>query len=202
MTIRTIIIIGSSTGGPQTLPRLISGLPILDASTIIVQHMPQYINESIRHRLSEVSRMKVKLCEDGARLEKGIIYIAPSNMHLKLQHNSIIELAAGEKVNYVCPSIDVAMKSLQPRPGINAIGVVLTGMGSDGREGIRHIKSIGGITFAQDEASCVIYGMPKTAIETGMVDFVLSPEEIGSEITRLVNNQTSDLESQPCNSLP
>ncbi|MFA4835201.1 MAG: CheB methylesterase domain-containing protein [Dehalococcoidia bacterium] len=193
MEIRTIIVIGASTGGPQTLSLVIARLPVLDASVLIVQHMPKYINESIVRRLAELSRMKVKLGENGEWLENGTIYVAPSDVHMKLQNNRTIELAAGEKINYVRPAIDVTMKSIQRSSGINTIGVVLTGMGSDGTKGIRHIKSLGGATIAQNEDSCVIYGMPKAAVSTGMVDFILSPEEIGDKITELVNCPISAL---------
>lgn len=185
---RTIIVIGASTGGPQTLRRLVDRLPVLDACIIIVQHMPVHVNNSIRKSLSQLTDMEVRIGEDGMRLKNGTIIIAPSEVHLELDRNRTVKLIEGEKVNYVCPAVDVTMKSIQKSPEVNVIGVILTGMGSDGAKGISHIKQLGGMTIAQDEPTSVIYGMPRAAAETGNVDFILSPELIGDKLTQLVTS--------------
>ena len=108
---------------------------------------------------------------------------------MKVLGNRMIKLVEGEKVNYVRPSIDVLMMSLNEDPITNIIGVIATGMGSDGAEGIRHIKNIGGTTLAQNEATCVIYGMPKVAFETGAIDFVLTPKGIAVKIEELLSRE-------------
>jgi len=189
MSSRTIVIIGASTGGPRTLRRVLEGFPSLDhICIIIVQHMPKHINESIRKSLARVTQMNVKLAEDGDSLKNDVILLAPGDVHLEIVDNQRIRLVDSGKVNFVRPSIDVAMKSLQVNPSINAIGVILTGMGSDGVEGVSHIKQLGGATIAQDRLSCVVFGMPRLATETGDVDFVLSPETIGDKIAELIQS--------------
>lgn len=182
-----IIIIGVSTGGPIALRRLFAELPPLNAAIIIVLHIPQGMDYRIAKGLDAVSSMPVALAEDGDFLRSGQVYLAPGGYHLLLEGNRRIILAEGERVNFVQPSADLAMKSLsRPLKG-QIVGVVLTGMGKDGAEGIRHIKAIGGITMAQDQKSCAIFGMPKAAVETGAVDLVLSPEKIGKKLALLLN---------------
>ena len=126
--------------------------------------------------------MEVLIAEDGAILKPATIYVAPSGLHMEITHNSSIRLFEAPPVCSVCPSIDVTMLSIaKTRKKIAA--VVLTGMGKDGARGLEHIKNIGGMTFAQDETSSTIYGMPKAAADTGCVDFVGTPSKI---IQRLV----------------
>ena len=187
MNSKAIVIIGASTGGPRTLRTVLGRLPFLDnTSVIVIQHMPRHINESIRKSLARVTAMKVKLAEDGDSLKEGVIYLSPGDVHTKIENNQCIRLIGGEKVNFVRPSIDVAMTSLGADPLTKAIGVILTGMGSDGVAGISYIKRLGGATIAQNQASSVIYGMPKLAAETGDVDFILPPEKMGDKIAELV----------------
>lgn len=182
-----IVMIGVSTGGPIALKRLFAELPPLDAAFVVVLHIPPGMDYKIARGLEAVSSMPVVLAEEGEYLRKGCIYLAPGGFHLKLEGNRRIILHEGPRINFVQPSADVAMKSLHKplnRGGI--IGIVLTGMGRDGAEGIRHIKEIGGVTIAQDQDSSAIYGMPKAAFETGAVDFVLSPAEIGWKLIELL----------------
>jgi len=182
---KNIIVIGSSTGGPKTLTTLFANLPRLDASVILVQHMPKFMNESLRKRLDTSTEMEVILAQEGSLLHDGVVYIAPSEVHLELVQNNSIRLFKGEKVNYTCPSIDVTMMSLQKNLNEHFTGVLLTGMGKDGADGLSHIKYIGGVTIAQSEQTCMIYGMPKAAAETGKVDIVLSPQEIKSKLIEM-----------------
>ena len=169
--------------------RVLENFPTINnVCIIIVQHMPKHINESIRKSLARVTQMNVKLAEDGDSLKNDVILLAPGDVHLEIVDNQRIRLVDSGKVNFVRPSIDVAMKSLQVNPSINAIGVILTGMGSDGVEGVSHIKQLGGATIAQDRLSCVVFGMPRLATETGDVDFVLSPETIGDKIAELIQS--------------
>jgi two-component system chemotaxis response regulator CheB len=173
-----LVVIGSSAGGPRILKVLFNGMPKLNAAILIVQHMPKFINQSIAKDLAIHTANRVGLAEDGESLLHGEALFAPSELHCELIDNRIIRLFQGEKVNYVCPAVDVTMLSLVGDPEIDVVGVILTGMGRDGARGIRHIKSIGGTTLAQDEKSSPIFGMPREAIQTGCVDHVLDPDQI------------------------
>jgi len=180
-----IVVVGSSTGGPKTLRNIFSSLPRLKAGVVLVQHMPKFINDSIKRTLDRVTKMDVVVAEDGQSIEHGKAYLAPSEVHMEIMQNRRIRLRGREKVNYVCPSIDVTMKSLREIPGSRITGIVLTGMGKDGAEGISHIRRIGGTTIAQDEATSTIYGMPKAAVATGSIDYVLSDGEIREKLIQL-----------------
>jgi two-component system chemotaxis response regulator CheB len=186
MKASSIVIIGSSGGGPRILKELFSGLPKLNGAIILIQHMPRFLNESIRQNLEEWSNMNVKIAQDNEQIENGTIYIAPSERHLELINNRQIRLFFGNKVHFVCPSIDVALKSLKWEFGIRHIGIILSGLGMDGAEGISYLKKIGGVTIAQSEETCAIYGMPKEAIETGNVELILTPDEIRDWLIELV----------------
>ncbi len=187
MVNNNIVMIGVSTGGPIALKRLFAELPPLDAAFVIVLHIPPGMDHKIAKGLDGVASMPVALAEDGAYLHSGRIYLAPGGFHLKLEGNSRIILEEGARVNFVQPSADVAMKSLlKPLKQRQIIGIILTGMGRDGADGIRHIKELGGITLAQDRESSAIYGMPKAAVETGAVDFVLPPLQMGKKLIELL----------------
>lgn len=183
-----IVIIGVSTGGPKTLETIFTGLPPLNAAVIIVLHIPSGTDRTFVKRLDNVSTMPVTLAEHGSYLRTGHVYLVPGAMHLRLEGNSRLILFEGDRINFVRPSIDVAMTSLSKPLHGRIVGVVLTGMGKDGAEGIRHIKQIGGITIAQDQHSSAIYGMPKAALQTGAVDCVLSCQAIGAKLVALLNN--------------
>lgn len=182
-----IVVIGVSTGGPLALKRLFAGVPPLDAAFVVVLHIPPGMDYKIARSLDAVASMPVALAEDGEYLRCGRIYFAPGGFHLRLEGNSRIILEQGVRVNFVKPSVDVTMKSLlRPLKQRRIIGVILTGMGTDGAEGIRHIKALGGTTIAQDQESSAIYGMPRAALETGSVDFVASPHGIGKKLAELL----------------
>ena len=182
---RNIVIIGISTGGPKTLRTFFDGMPLLDGSIILVQHMMKCANTSLTATLNGLTEMDVRLASPGEYLERGVVYIAPSEVHLELVNNQKIELVNSPKVCYVRPSVDVTMKSIKRNNEDNIIGIIMTGMGkdgTDGTDGISHIKSVGGTTFAQDEKTSVIWGMPKAAIGTGHVDYILSTEGIRNKL--------------------
>jgi two-component system chemotaxis response regulator CheB len=188
MTNHNIVMIGVSTGGPIALKRLFADLPPLNAAFVIVLHIPPGMDYKIARSLDAVASMPVALAEDGEYLRNGHIYLAPGGFHLKLEGNSRIILEEGPRINFVQPSADVAMKSLlKPLKKRRIIGAILTGMGKDGAEGIRHIKTIRGVTIAQDRESSAIYGMPKAASETGAVDFVLPLTKIGKKLVELLS---------------
>ena len=181
---RTIVVIGSSTGGLRALETIFAQFPLIDAAIVVVQHMPHYMNSALCRHLAKNCFMDVRIGEDGEGLEHGTIYLAPSNVHLKLLENRTIHLFNDRRVQYVRPSIDVAMMSLEQN-GDRVVGVVLSGMGSDGAEGIRHIKAIRGTTVAQAFQTCAIHAMPRAAFATGMVDLMLPPEGIREKIIRI-----------------
>ncbi|MBN1781283.1 chemotaxis protein CheB [bacterium] len=182
---KTIVIIGASAGGPRTLKQIFQGLPRCDCSIVLVQHMPQFVNQSIAQSLNDCTEMSVHVAQDGEFLKSGEMAVVPSEVHAEILHNRQIRLVAGERVNFVCPSVDVTMQSLQAEPGVTHIGIILTGMGRDGASGICHMKSIGARTIAQDQDSSVIFGMPKEAIDTGCVDHVCNPGQIHDKLIHL-----------------
>ena len=174
-----LILIGGSTGGTRVLSYLFGALPPLRACILIVQHLPKFINDSFVSGLNRIAHSEVRLAQDGDRIQEGVIYVAPSDVHCTLVRNARIALLPGPKVNYVCPAIDVTMQSVgAPRPGSRLIGVLLTGMGRDGAAGLAHFKKLGALTVAQNEASCAVYGMPAEAVQLGCVDYQLSPDRI------------------------
>lgn len=177
-----IIVIGSSAGGPRILKELFNEFPRIDAAVVLVQHMPAFINKAFTESLDKYTEMDVLLAEHGDILTRGCIYVAPTGKHLILSNNSEIQLVQGEKVNFVCPAADTTMLSLKAEGGVSFTGVVLTGMGRDGASGIAHIKALGGMTIAQDEDTSVIYGMPREAIATGKVDYILPPSGIAKKL--------------------
>ena len=163
------------------LEELFSALPVLQAAIVIVQHITPCIDKAFAGSLGRVSRMPVKLAHEGDLLQDGQVYLAPGGVHLSLVQNRRLHLAAGERVNSVCPSVDVTMKTVEPTAG-NLAGVILSGMGRDGADGIAHVRNVGGLTIAQDQATSVIYGMPKAAVETGKIQYVLSTNEIARKL--------------------
>ncbi len=179
---QNIVIIGISTGGPKTLRSFFNGLPRLDASIVLVQHMIKCANKALCEALNGLTEMEVKIASHGEFIKPGVVHFAPSELHLKLVNNKTIQLVDGPKVCFVKPAVDVTMQSVRKAVGNNITGVIMTGMGMDGTKGMEHIKSIGGVTFAQDENSSIIWGMPKSAINTGKVDYVLPPEGIRNKL--------------------
>lgn len=182
-----IVMIGVSTGGPIALRKLFEELPLLNAAFVVVLHIPPGMDYKIAKGLNEISAMPVSMAQDGEYIKPGHIYFAPGGFHLTLEGNSRIGLNEGARINFVQPSADAAMKSLlKPLRKARLFGVILTGMGKDGAEGIRHIKALGGTTFAQDRATSAIYGMPRAAVDTGAVDFECSPAEIARKLSRML----------------
>jgi two-component system chemotaxis response regulator CheB len=174
-----VIVIGASTGGPVALRELLSHLPAdFPAAIVVVQHIPAGFTEVLAAQLDRQVPIHVKEAATGDRLEAGLALIAPADHHLLLKSNASITLNRGPEIKGHRPSIDVTMQSIAQVYGSRTIGVVLTGMGSDGVLGLAEIRAKGGQTFAQDAATCVIDGMPRRAIERGVVDRVGSPVEI------------------------
>jgi len=189
MSSKNLVIIGVSTGGPLTLKKMFSELPQLNAAILVVLHISPDMDYRIAQGLDESACMPAALARHGEFLSPGRIYLAPGGFHLKLEGNHRVVLCDGPRVNYVQPAIDVTMLSVT-RPGSGElIGVIMTGMGKDGAAGLRHLKDIGATTIAQDQKSCVIYGMPKAALDTGAVDFVLTPKGIAGKLVELLGTR-------------
>ena len=177
-----IIAIAASTGGPPALTHVLSHLPSNIPPILIVQHMPKGITKLFAEGLNRSCKFKVKEAEEGDYVQEGIAMIAPGGYHMTVTDTGRISLNQDPPINYVRPAADVMMNSVADVYGDSTIGVVLTGMGSDGAKGIKSIKNKGGITIAQDEKTCVIFGMPHVAIQTGCVDIIESLEGIPKAI--------------------
>ncbi|MFZ6008243.1 MAG: protein-glutamate methylesterase/protein-glutamine glutaminase [Nitrospirota bacterium] len=176
-----IIAIGASTGGTQAITEIITALPESTPGTVIVQHMPPVFTGSFAERLNSISRIDVKEAVSGDRVLRGTALIAPGNHHMTVKRNGAmyyVDIIDGPMVNFVRPSVDVLFRSVAKYAGRNAVGVILTGMGEDGARGMLEMKEAGAFTIAQDEASSVVFGMPKKAIEMGAVDKVAPLDEI------------------------
>ena len=183
---KNIVAIGTSTGGPRALQQIIPKMPSnLNATLVVVQHMPKGFTKSLANRLNTLSEIEVKEGEDGEVLKRGFCYIAPGDFHMSIvQENSIckIKLDKSPPVSGLRPTVDALMESVSKIFNLNKIGVILTGMGSDGAIGIKEIKNHNGYTIAEDETTCVVFGMPKSAINSGCIDKVLPINKIADEI--------------------
>jgi two-component system, chemotaxis family, protein-glutamate methylesterase/glutaminase len=179
---RNMAIIGSSGASLPILKSIFNTMPRLKGPIILIQHMPVYINQAVCENLDSQTDMTVKMADHDEILRPGILYLAPSEVHLRLEHNERIQLVAGARVNFVCPSIDVAMMSVTEVPHVRTLGILLAGVGDDGIQGISHIKRLGGVTIALDKKATPITGMADEAIATGDVDWVLPPEQIREKL--------------------
>ncbi|SCG83429.1 two-component system, chemotaxis family, response regulator CheB [Proteiniborus sp. DW1] len=185
-----IISIGTSTGGPKALQLVIPQIPAnINGSILVVQHMPKGFTKSLASRLDSMSNIRVKEAEDGERLLRGHCYIAPGNYHMTAHQEKdgvILRLNQDAVVSGHRPSVDVMMKSVAEIKNYNKIGIIMTGMGSDGANGMKSIFDSGGYTIAQDEESSIVYGMPKSAINNGCVNKILPLNEISNEIISIL----------------
>jgi two-component system chemotaxis response regulator CheB len=186
-----VITIGASTGGPKTIKELLTYLPKnIPAYILVIQHMPPGFTKSFSERLANLTGFHVVEARDNEPLTVGKVIVARGDTHMTIEKmgvkSYVVKLDKGPKVNSVRPSVDVTMESVAKLFGSNAIGVLLTGMGIDGAEGMSKIKKKGGKTIAEDESTSIIYGMPKAAADRGAVDFIVPLEEIPLEIMNLM----------------
>ncbi|TAE30950.1 MAG: chemotaxis response regulator protein-glutamate methylesterase [Candidatus Kapaibacterium sp.] len=184
-----VIAIGASTGGTEAIRRLVREFPATTPGVVVVQHMPQGFTKTFADRLNEECAMEVKEAANGDRVVTGRILVAPGDMHLKVVRSGgryEIVLSQEDKVNGHRPSVDVMMKSVAEYVGANACGVILTGMGNDGAQGLKAMRDAGAKTIGQDEATSVVFGMPKVAQEVGAVQTVLPLPKIGAAILQAV----------------
>jgi two-component system, chemotaxis family, protein-glutamate methylesterase/glutaminase len=189
-----VIVIGSSTGGPRALMQVIPVLPNdFPAAILIVQHMPPLFTKSLAERLSQASQIKVIEACDGSKIEVGQALLAPGSYHMVATKGNRISLNQDPPVQGVRPSIDVTMKSVAENYDSPLLGVVLTGMGSDGTMGASYIKKTGGKIIAEDESTCAVYGMPQSIIKSGYADKVLPIHEIAPELIQMYYNSQPDV---------
>jgi two-component system chemotaxis response regulator CheB len=171
-----VIAIGASTGGTEALRTVLSAMPADGPGIVVTQHMPAQFTKAFAARLDEVCAVDVREASDGERVVPGVALIAPGNHHLLVRRSGAeyrVCIGDGPPVNQCRPSVDVMFESVANAAGHNAVGVILTGMGADGAAGMRAMHDAGARTVAQDEATCVVYGMPREAVAAGGVDFVL-----------------------------
>ncbi|WP_306535300.1 chemotaxis response regulator protein-glutamate methylesterase [Geobacter sp.] len=189
-----VIVIGASTGGTEALKSFLVAMPPDSPGILITQHMPEAFTHTFAQRLNSLCRISVKEAEHGERILPGHAYIAPGNRHLLLARsgaNYVAEISDGPPVSRHRPSVDVLFRSAANRAGKNAVGIIMTGMGDDGAAGMLEMRDAGAYTFAQDEKSCVIFGMPREAIARGGVDEVVPLDEMPRRLFGWLGSQGS-----------
>ncbi len=194
MTVTTnkVVAIGASTGGCEALERVLTPLPAKSPGIVIVQHMPEHFTRTFAERLDSECAIEVKEAADGDAVIPGRALIAPGNFHMLLRRSGaryFVEVKPGPLVKRHRPSVEVLFKSVAQYAGANAVAVMLTGMGSDGAEGFKEMKDSGAQTIAQDEKTCVVFGMPKEAIATGGCDHVLPIDHIPKKMLELAKEE-------------
>jgi two-component system chemotaxis response regulator CheB len=184
-TTETIICIGASTGGTESLREVLEALPADAPGIVIVQHMPEKFTASFAKRLDGLCQVHVKEAADGDAVLRGHVLIAPGNLHTMIERSGAryyVSVKEGPLVSRHRPSVDVLFRSAARNVGSNAVGVIMTGMGDDGARGLEEMKNAGAFTLAQDEATCIVFGMPKEAIARNCVDRIVPLQNLAREI--------------------
>ncbi|MBL8481386.1 MAG: chemotaxis response regulator protein-glutamate methylesterase, partial [Rhodocyclaceae bacterium] len=177
VTTDQVVAIGTSTGGTQALEAVLKRLPVHTPGIVVVQHMPEKFTGMFAQRLDSVCAMHVREAKNGERVSQGRVLIAPGGRHMLLKRSGaqyIVEVVDGPVVNRHKPSVDVLFRSVAKFAGANALGIIMTGMGDDGARGLKEMRDARAATVAQDEASCVVFGMPKEAIKLGGAEQVMA----------------------------
>ncbi len=190
-----VVVVGASTGGTEALRVFLSSMPLDSPGIVVVQHMPEHFTTAFAKRLDSLCRISVKEAEDGDAVLRGRALIAPGNRHTLLKRNGTryyVEVKDGPLVCRHRPSVDVLFRSASRYAGKSGLGVIMTGMGADGAKGMKEMKDAGAKTIAQDEQSCVIFGMPREAIKLGCVDRILPLEAIPGEIIKLCGDENKN----------
>jgi len=186
-TTEKVIAIGASTGGTEAVRVILEAMPLDSPGLVIVQHMPEHFTASFAKRLDTICRISVKEAETNDTVVRGRALIAPGNKHTLLKRSGaryFVEVKDGPLVSRHRPSVDVLFRSAAQYAGKNALGVIMTGMGDDGSRGLLEMREAGAYTVAQDEESCIVFGMPKEAIKRGAVDKVVHLDDIPAEVLR------------------
>ena len=184
-TTERVVAIGTSTGGTQALEVVLTALPRVCPGIVIVQHMPEKFTASFAERLNSLAQIEIREARNNDRVIPGLALISPGGKHMLLKRSGAyyhVEVVNGPLVNRHRPSVDVLFRSVARFAGRNATGIIMTGMGDDGARGLKELHDSGARTYAQDEASCVVFGMPKEAIKLGGVDQVINLHAIASVI--------------------
>lgn len=184
-TTERVVAIGTSTGGTQALERVLTALPSITPGMVIVQHMPERFTAAFAERLNRVCQIEVKEAQDNDRVVPGRALIAPGGKHLMLKRSGaqyLVEVRDGPPVNRHRPSVDVLFRSVARIAGANALGIIMTGMGDDGARGLKEMRDAGASTIAQDEATCVVFGMPKEAIRLDAAARILPLDDLARAI--------------------
>ena len=187
-----VVAIGTSTGGTQALEAVLTKLPSTCLGIVIVQHMPEKFTAMFAERLNSICQIEVREARNGDRVIPGLALIAPGGRHMMLKRSGaqyVVEVADGPVVNRHKPSVDVLFRSVAKYAGANALGIIMTGMGDDGARGMKEMHDAGARTVAQDEASCVVFGMPKEAIKLGAVDQIMPLDQIPGAIVSFGRNR-------------
>jgi two-component system chemotaxis response regulator CheB len=188
-TTNKLIAIGASTGGTEALKDVLTQFPANTPGIMIVQHMPANFTTSFAERLNSLCQIRVKEAQDGDSVVPGTALLAPGNYHMVLRRSGAryyVNIKSGPLVCYQRPAVDVLFNSVAAYGGANAVGVILTGMGKDGAQGMLKMKEAGAQTIAQDEKTCVVFGMPKEAIAAGGVDRVVPLLDIPAEVMKML----------------
>lgn len=186
-----VVAIGASTGGVEALTTVLSAMPADSPAILVTQHMPSSFTATFARRLDRICAIHVGEAVDGSRILPGHAYIAPGDQHLRLGRsgaNYICSIGGNDRITGHCPSVDALFDSVAECAGKNAIGVILTGMGKDGARGLHSMRSAGARTLGQDEASCIVYGMPRIAFESGSVEEQISLSKIPKKIIDICIN--------------
>lgn len=184
----TVVCIGASTEGTESRRVVLEALPVSTAGIIVVQHMPEKFTEAFARRLNGLCELEVKEAADGDAVLRGRVLIATGNRHMMLQRSGaryMVSVRDGPLVSRHRPSVDVLFRSAAQVAGSNALGIIMTGMGDDGARGLLEMRQAGAVTVAQDEASSVVFGMPKEAIALGAAERVLPLDRLAGEIVRV-----------------
>ncbi len=191
-TTNKVLAIGASTGGTQALQQVLTAMPANAPGMTIVQHMPEHFTRAFADRLNELCAIEVKEAEDNDPVLPGRALIAPGNYHMLLHRSGAryyVRVKQGPRVNRHRPSVDVLFKSAAQYAGRNAVGAIMTGMGDDGAQGLLEMKEAGAHTIAQDEASCVVFGMPKVAVDLGAVEHTVPLDQIARQLLKLADGE-------------
>lgn len=187
-TTNKVLAIGASTGGTVAIEHIIEALPPNGPGTVITQHMPEQFTRSFAARLNDLAAMEVREAKDGDSVVPGVALVAPGDLHMVLRRSGaryFVNVKPGPRVNHHRPSVDVLFRSVARAAGANAMGVILTGMGGDGAAGMLEMRQAGATNLAQSERTCVVFGMPKVAIEHGGVHEVLDLDQMAGRIRAL-----------------
>jgi two-component system chemotaxis response regulator CheB len=190
-TTHKVIAIGASTGGTKAIEQILREMPVTIPGIVIVQHMPENFTRAFAKRLNEVCQIEVREAQDNDHVVPGLALIAPGNRHMLLHRSGatyLVRIREGAPVHYQRPSVDVLFQSVAKQAGHNSIGVLLTGMGADGAKGLLAMKENDAWTMAQDEKSCIVFGMPKEAIKIGAASEVVSLSDVTQAIIHALND--------------